>query len=610
MRIVPILFTSFTNAFPTKTPSERGGLWFASLLLAMTLHSLTVFANPLIDVSISDEQYREVYDFLDRMSAKKVIGGILKNSRPYSHGEVATTLAALDKRVREAIPRIGVSSEVTDAYRLTGDVKLSRIEQKRLAHLMRIFAVDQPALLVPQASLPDYQYHDDEYLLQTQGETYRFGLSMEAGETVVSRDQSDTTRSEVASESEANRRSGSSQQTGYVTLLRPTVTGQVKDNFAFYSDLKFYYLSGATFPDIPKTEARRSQAGLRATTAALNVSYAKFKLPWFELLLGKENLSWGPGRHGALLISDNPLPMNMVKLSAWYKWIKFSAFTSILGSDIGKKYMSGHRLELNLWDKVSLGICENVVYANRFETIYLNPFQIYAVTEIPSKIVEGESLESPDNVLVSGDLDFFLLRNLEFYGELLMDDFQPNYGLRSPFNWGSKWGILLGFYYVDPFSIFSPLGRGRGWVTDTDLRVEYTFINQYTYTHEPMDTTYTHYDAVIGHHIGADADDLFIDVRHWFTDKLRVAIGYELERHGEGDVNKPHPKDAPTDEEWEFLSGVTESTNSLSIGLSYAVVGRYFADLKYTVSWIKNVSNKLSENSTRHQFILNGSYRF
>ncbi|MBM3242801.1 capsule assembly Wzi family protein [Candidatus Poribacteria bacterium] len=583
----------------------------ASLLLAMTLYSLTAFANPLtpldmgrefskaeppcpylmglLDVSASDEQYREVYDFWDRMVAKKVIGGILKNSRPYSRGEVATALVDLDKKVS------------------SGNITLSRIDQKRLAYLMRIFAFgsDETATV----DLPDGQYHDDEYLLITQGESYRFGLSMEAGETIVNRKQSNTTRSEVASKSEANGRSGSSQQTGYVTLLRPTVTGQVKDNFAFYSDLKFYYLSGATFPDIPKTEAKVGQAGLDATTAALAISYAKFKLPWFELLLGKENLSWGPGRHGALLISDNSLPMNMVKLTAWYKQVKFQAFTSILGSgtclppcsgrQVGKKYMSGHRLEFNLWDKVSLGLCENVVYANRFETIYTNPFQIYAVTEIPSKIVEGESVSSPDNVLVSGDLDIFPLKNLEFYGELLLDDFYPNYGLRSPFNWGSKWGILLGFYYVNPFSI-----------PDTDLRVEYTFINQYTYTHEPMDTTYTHYDAVIGHHIGADADDLFFDVRHWFTDKLRIAIGYELERHGEGEVNKPHPKDAPRDDEWEFLSGVTESTNSLSLGVFYAVVGRYFANVKYTVSWVKNVSNKLNENNTRHQFILNGSYRF
>jgi hypothetical protein len=89
-----------------------------------------------------------------------------------------------------------------------------------------------------------------------------------------------------------------------------------------------------------------------------------------------------------------------------------------------------------------------------------------------------------------------------------------------------------------------------------------------------------------------------------------MALSYELERHGEGNVNKPHPQDAPWEEEWEFLSGVTESTNSLSLGLSYATIGRYFADLKYTVSWIENVQNKLNQNGTRHQFILEGSYRF
>ena len=46
------------------------------LSILILLHSLTAFANPLIDVSLSDGQYREVYDFLDRMVAKKAIGGI------------------------------------------------------------------------------------------------------------------------------------------------------------------------------------------------------------------------------------------------------------------------------------------------------------------------------------------------------------------------------------------------------------------------------------------------------------------------------------------------------------------------------------------------------
>jgi len=167
---------AYFQPFSEAIPSIGAGFLplLSILILAMTLPSLTVFANPLIDVSLSDGQYLQVYDFLDRMAAKKVIF-FLKNSRPYSRGEVATALAALNKKACLRAKR-KVSSN---------DVRLSRIEQKRLAHLMRIFAVDLPALLAPQVSLPDYQYHDDEYLLQTKGETYRFGLSMEAGETMV-----------------------------------------------------------------------------------------------------------------------------------------------------------------------------------------------------------------------------------------------------------------------------------------------------------------------------------------------------------------------------------------------------------------------------------------
>ena len=544
-------------------------------------HGAVTIAHPLVDVPLSDEQYREVYDFIDRMVTKRAMGGIVKNTRPYSRGEVTVALVALAKKV--------------DA----GNVSLSNIERKRLMHLMHLFAVDSPYLNTAKSDA-----NPDEYLLQTRGETYQFGISLEAGEISKTVSGGIDTRT-CPSGAYGSNWEGACQnltkerQTGYITLLRPTVIGQIKDSFAFYSDLKFYILTGDRFPDIPKTEGVRYQPGTEFYTAALTTPYGKFKLPWFELLLGRENLSWGPGRHGAMLISDNPLPMDMMKLSAWIKFLKFHAFTGILGSGIENKYLSGHRLELNLWDKVSFGIAETMVYAGRFDITFSNPFQLYTVTGMLPKSVEGKSIVSPDNGVDSVDIDILLLKNLEFYGELMIDDFQPEFGLRSPFNWGSKWGLLFGLYYIDPFSL-----------SDTDVRVEYAFVNQYAYTHDPMDTTYTHFDTVIGHHIGADADNLFVDVRRRFTDKLQMAASYELERHGEGNVNKPHPRDAPPEEEWEFLSGVTESTHSLSLGLSYAVIGQYFANIEYTVSWIKNVSNKLNENSTRHQFILSSNYRF
>jgi hypothetical protein len=326
----------------------------------------------------------------------------------------------------------------------------------------------------------------------------------------------------------------------------------------------------------------------------------KFKLPWFEVFLGKDNIHWGPGRHGALLLSENPLPMNMVKLTAQYYPVKFQAVTAALGSDIARKYLSGHRVELNLFEKLRLGVAEVIVYGERFETIYLNPLQIYTVTEIPAKVVSGESKESPDNTLISGDFDLALVRNFQLYGEILIDDFRPfAYGLRSYRNWGSKFGLLSGFYYVDPFSL-----------PNTDFRVEYAFINQYTYTHTPSVTAYTHFDSIIGHQIGTDADDLWLNLKHWFTPNFTASLSYELERHGEGNVNKPHPSGAPDDDEWEFLSGVTESTHSITLGASYNLIGKYSATLEYTHSWIKNTNHQVGVNDTNNQVLLSGQYRF
>jgi predicted porin len=181
----------------------------------------------------------------------------------------------------------------------------------------------------------------------------------------------------------------------------------------------------------------------------------------------------------------------------------------------------------------------------------------------------------------------------------MIDDYRPfSY---SPKNWGNKFGLLFGGYWVDPFRI-----------PDTDLRLEYTFVNQYAYTHATKINAYTHFNSPIGHQIGTDADDLWLNLKHWFTPNFTVFLSYELERHGKGDVNIPHEgkKDARDDDEWEFLSGVTESTHSITLGASYNLIGKYSAALEYTHSWVKNAENQADVDKTKDQLILSGQYRF
>ena len=521
---------------------------FLLISFIILLHG-SIASAQLLDVPLGDELYHEVYDFVDRMVAHGYVTKVFKNTQPYSHGEVAQILGELEQKVKE------------------GSLKLSKVEKDRLRQLLTNLQVIAPS-----------NESNKAHLFQTQGEKHKFGFDFGVGESTISRKQD-----------------SDESKTGYAILFRPTVIGQIRDDFAFFSDLKVYYLSATQFPDIPKTEVRMSQPAKETQTASLSNYYIKAKLPWFSILFGHDNLHWGPGRHGALLVSKHPLPMNMLKLQAQYYPVKFQSVTARLGSHLDKKYLSGHRLEFNLWDKLRLGIAETVVYGHRFEMVYLNPVQIYTTTEFVFPQAVGEN----DNVLISGDLDLIPLRNLELYGEVMIDDYRPfSY---SPKNWGNKFGLLFGGYWVDPF-----------WIPDTDLRLEYTFVNQYAYTHSNKINAYTHFDSVIGHQIGTDADDLWLNLNHWFTANFAASFTYERQRHGEGDVNKLHEEEegASDDDEWEFLSGVTESTHSIILSASYNLIGKYSVALEYTRSWIKNADNQDGVNDTNNQVLLSGQYRF
>ena len=122
---------------------------------------------------------------------------------------------------------------------------------------------------------------------------------------------------------------------------------------------------------------------------------------------GQDNVQWGPGYHGNLMLSADPNAMDMLKLQTTYKTVTYTAFTGILEDisvDINEKYISGHRIEGYFWNRFGIGLSEVVVFGNRFEPSYLNPVSIYLISE--QTIARGDSRVpgSGDNILASVDL--------------------------------------------------------------------------------------------------------------------------------------------------------------------------------------------------------------
>ena len=561
----------------------------------LVLVSATVEGASLINVPLNPDVSdfnRETYRFVHRLLNKRVLPGIRRGSLPLTRKQVVSYLLEVDQKQKN------------------GEIALSTIDQERLNTLLTFYHEARAAITqsptqvienVGAGKTPKQEHLDAEtqnpsrnrrlHLMtmkgKKKGKDYLFFFDLRASQRVIAH--------LVDNLSEEQPTEGNM----HVTTIYPQLYGQVGETFAFTTDIAHRFVYGEFFEDFfpDETKIRQLEGGLRNRTA-IN-AYLKFDLPWFELQIGQDTLQWGPGYHDNLLISKNPLAMDMIKLQATYEPATFTAFTGILedmSPEINHKYISGHRVEGYFWDRFGFGLSEVVVYGDRFEPGYLNPVNIYLVNEQPISRADGRVPGSGDNVLMSVDMRFRLVDDFEIYGELMVDDGNPAANFK---HWDTKFGILGGIYLTDPFGI-----------ADTDFHAEYAFINQYAYTHVNPVNVYKHFTTPIGHQIGSDADNLWVELRRRWTDRLEMTFGYELERHGSGDINKQHPADAPKDDVWTPLSGITESEHRLSVGANWVVIGHYSIYAEWARVWRKNVGNRRDVRENANEIEAKFLYRF
>ena len=513
------------------------------LALASFCFSESMFFS-LLNLSLDDPMVADIYNFIDRITLKYQLTGLLKNRRPYTYDEIYNTLNRLAKE----------------------DYELTLIERQQLESFTNYFS-------------------QLDSLLTKKGKDYQFNLNLELG--LIS-----TYRSLPANPS----------GTEYTWQIRPIVTGRVQENFAFLTDLRFFLITNRALGDTVRTEVKVDQLNETAfDTAGLASSYLKFKLPWFDLLAGKQNLSWGPGRHGNLLLSAHAMPMEMIQIIGDYGKVGFQAFQAIGQSGFGNKILSGHRLDLHPIDQLRLGISEIVVNgADNFDLRFLNPITIYTISEPSGGGHYASGVEiSKGNLLINGDAMLKLWHNLVAYGEVMIDDFQPRYNLKSYLHWGSKWGILCGVQIVDPLTM-----------PNTDFRFEYAFVNQYTYTHIIPVNTYTHLERSIGHHIGPDAQSVWAQLQHRWTSTFSTELNLEIQHQGEQDINQPRDRSRPVDEHWHYLSGAEEIRRSFGLAGCFEQFGQFLIEGRYGLVTIQNLNHQLETQDLQQEFRLTFLYRF
>lgn len=467
----------------------------------------------------------EIYPFLDSMITKGYLPLELMSTKPITRRQAAE---ALDKIVRKENRK---------------KISLTKTEEEHLEKFINLFTLE----------FSDKKKAD--YLLSLTGNNceINFDPSIKQETFLTYSDFNDST---------------------ILVSVRPLFFGEITDNFAFVTDLGEGILVNDDGYEKRPGEFQYSVGELELVTEIK--AYGSYGWQNLYIQLGKDSVWWGPGHNSSLILSDNTGPKDLLKFYAKTRFVKFTALVAELRERKrpiyienerliweGQKYLYAHRLETTLFDKVNLGIYEAIV-ASRLDIGYVNPFTIYSFARTTEYGKGGGHGYYGDNCFLGGDVTVNILHGLQAYGELLVDDYQSHKGLFSR-NWDNKFGIMLGTHY-----------SFRDW----DLRAEYAFVNQYTYTHEfPSITSYTDQGDVIGHKIGPDSDDFWFNLTYWLNSKIWLSLAYEIERHGETSIDEPHKSNSS--DEWVFLSGVIETTNSLDLRGQYNVIGDYLLELRY-----------------------------
>ncbi len=320
------------------------------------------------------------------------------------------------------------------------------------------------------------------------------------------------------------------------------VRGQIDKMLSFYT---FFTSEQAFYPGFISDEINRTK-GLPGAGY-----YKTFKKGGYDYFRAKGYIAFTPSKyvsfqfgHDKNFIGDGYRSLMLSDYGNDYLFLKINTrvwkinYTNIFaeltaeyprGPDrlLDKKYMAVHHLSINAARWLNLGIFESVVFSrkNHFEFQYLNPIIFYRYTE--------QILGSPDNAMIGFDFKANFARKFSLYGQLVLDEMNisqefdfKNRGIKGFFKpkkwWGTKVGTQLGLKYIDMFGI-----------DNLDFQIEGNLVRPYTYTHNDITTSWTHYNQPLAHPLGANFSEIVTILRYQPVGNVYVTAKHIRAKYGE-----------------------------------------------------------------------------
>ncbi len=378
--------------------------------------------------------------------------------------------------------------------------------------------------------------------------------------------------------------------------------GCFEDNWGF----NFYFQDNEEWGQrIDRTRAFSPKPGFNLSQKDINsIQYSDVQglisYSWNSgnISVGRENIEWGSGLGGKLILSDKAPPFPFIKFEFspvdWLKFIYFHGWlhSALLDSSTIRKtlvddrdsysqrdkFIAAHIVSIYPLSNFSISLGESMIYSDKLEFAYFVPVLFFRSVD---HYISKDSVNSGDNAQLFFNAVYkYSQFRTKLYATLFIDELSINKVLEGT-NLSSI-GFTCGVNIVDPF------------LDNSELSFEYTRLNPFVYMNSNDAQLYTSHNYQLGHWIGSNADQFYAEYNQGLLRGLKLKIWGEHVRKGQKELPKeqyvlPYP---------EFLYGDKLLMTNVGIVFNYEILHSLVGELTYTFS---NISDENSERTPGYQ---------
>jgi hypothetical protein len=463
------------------------------LILSSLINNKSSFLNAqVVYVPVTNE----IYNYLERLSIKQ-LNKLSDEIKPYSRAYIAARLAEIESKRGE----------------------LNKVEADELEFYLQEYKYEYEKLLSFGVQDKVQEITSRWYLFSYEDLLFNLKLSPIAGYGI----------STTGKFSGHTRWVGATFYAEYDNWFGMNFDIRDKGEFGENVDRNKYFspLTGAWSKGAPNGIEYSDLRG------GINVNW-----DWGSISLLKENIQWGHGNFGQLILSAKPPSYPHIRFSIqpapWFRftyihgWLnsqfKDSSYayysypgtlSQILVENHIPKYIAANLLTISPTDWLDVSAGNAIVYGGDLRPEFFIPFMFYKFLDHNT----GKGSVNDGNGTMFIDASVKYPDNFQFYTTAFIDVTEIRNILSNDYK--STWlGFTIGGKSVDVL------------LDNLDLTIEYTRLNPWVYEHKDEVTNYKHIKYYLGHWLGQNADQMRLQFDYQFIRGLKLKVFIEQLRKG------------------------------------------------------------------------------